>query len=132
LSRLGAQQLISGFYDLESGAWRWTARNFSIALKRPPGAEQNGAKLILRFVIPDVQIQRLGPITLRADVAARALSPETLSKAGTYSYSRDVPADAFHFDTVLASFSLDKAAPPTESDLRELGVVVTSVALEPK
>lgn len=127
-----AQQLISGFYSVESDAWRWTAREFSVALRRQVDAAHRGARLLLNLVIPEAQIRRLGPITLRAQVGASVLEAERFSKAGNYVYSRDVPAEALHFDTVLASFTLDKAAPASEADLRELGVVVTSVALHPK
>ena len=42
-------QLIRGFYPLEHGAWRWTAGNFTVALKVPAGADQNGARLDSEF-----------------------------------------------------------------------------------
>ena len=32
-----AAQLLSGFYDIEGATSRWTARNFSVLLKVPPG-----------------------------------------------------------------------------------------------
>ncbi len=41
-------QLISGFWGLENGAWRWTAGKFSVTLKTPLGAAQKGATLTLR------------------------------------------------------------------------------------
>src|ERR1700730_13045266 len=46
-----AVQLTKGFYDVESGAWRWTARNFSAMLRPPRDAGQKGAMLVLKFAI---------------------------------------------------------------------------------
>ena len=38
-------QLVTGFYGVEAGAWRWTAKQFTVALRPPFGAAQKGAKL---------------------------------------------------------------------------------------
>ena len=43
-------QLAKGFYQLEANAWRWTAGDFSVVLKTPPGAAQKGATLTLILV----------------------------------------------------------------------------------
>src|ERR1041384_4265383 len=47
-----AGQLISGFHAIESGAWRWTERQFTVALGTPSGAAQSGATLELRLTVP--------------------------------------------------------------------------------
>src|SRR4051812_31507163 len=46
-------QLLSGFYPVESGAWRWTAGKFSVLLRTPPGSAQSGATFNFAFTIPD-------------------------------------------------------------------------------
>ena len=46
-------QLVRGFYGLEGGGWRWTAKQFEVALKPPAGAAQNGAKLSFHLNVPD-------------------------------------------------------------------------------
>ncbi|HJT88660.1 MAG TPA: hypothetical protein VJ732_12410, partial [Bryobacteraceae bacterium] len=61
-----AAQLISGFYQIEQGAWRWTGRQFTVVLHPPLGAAQNGARLEMDFTVPPVSIEKLGAQTLSA------------------------------------------------------------------
>src|SRR3954451_22536753 len=42
-------QLVTGFYGVEAGAWRWAAKQFTVSLRPPFGATQNGAKLTLKL-----------------------------------------------------------------------------------
>jgi len=127
-----ADQLISGFYPVERDKWRWTAQKFTVGLGPPPGSAQRGAKLVLELYIPDNQIEKLGPMTLRAEAAGRVLDPETFTKPGSYMYSRDLPASLVDTNLVPVNFSLDKAALPSTTDGRELGAVVTGVSLQTK
>ena len=46
---------------------------------------------------------------------------------GDFLYERDVPASALVQEMATVEFSLDKVAPPVAPDIRELGIVVTSV-----
>ena len=126
-----AKQLIFGFYQVEDNAWRWTGRKFSVALKPPPNAEQRGAKLRLSLYLPGIHLEQLGAVTLCADVDGHTLDSETFSNTGTSSYIRDVPADFLVSNVAPVNFTLDQAAGPTPAEGRELGAVVTAVALEP-
>src|ERR1700693_763557 len=67
-------QLVRGFYPLESNTWRWAAGRFSVALGTPPTARKNGAWLLLVFNLPDVSIQTLKKITVRAKTGDVELS----------------------------------------------------------
>jgi hypothetical protein len=125
-------QLVSGFYPVEAGAWRWTKQNFSVLLAPPSGSAQKGAWLRVRVTAPDALIDKLGTITLAASVNGQALPPETYSAAGTYTYERDVPANLLPGPSARVDFALDKVMPPAGGDLRELGIVVLSAGLEPK
>lgn len=125
-------QLVSGFYDLEQNAWRWTKGHFSVILRSPRGAAQNGAVLQLKFTIPDVVISKLRSITLSASIAGTALPPETYAHSGQFIYTRDVPAKLLATDTVKVDFALNKSLPPGSNDQRELGVVVSTVGFEAK
>jgi hypothetical protein len=125
-------QLVKGFFDLESGAWRWTTRQFDVVLGPPRGAAEKGATLVLRFAIPDVEMQRLKPMTLSAEANAVHLAPEQYTSGGDLTYTREVPAAALSSGNVAVSFTLDKALPPSEADSRELGVIVKAVGFELK
>jgi hypothetical protein len=125
-------QLVSGFYGIEQGAWRWTQRQFAVVLRPPFGSAAKGATLQLRLTAPPVVIKKLKTISLSATVSGSALPPETYTQPGDYTYTRAVPASLLTGEAVRVDFQLDKAMPPNSSDLRELGVVVVSVGLELK
>jgi len=59
-----------------------------------------------------------------------ALEPETFTTPGATIYARSLPAAAMAGDQVRADFTLDKWMPPSGQDTRELGIVVTVVALK--
>ncbi|MCZ2073418.1 MAG: hypothetical protein HUU41_17220 [Bryobacteraceae bacterium] len=124
-----SNQLLSGFYDIEMGRWRWTIQNFSVILKPPSASEQNGATLLLRLFIPAVQIDKLGPITLSSEVDDQVLDPQTFYKPGEYTYARDLPPVLLATNVPPVRFCLARATPRTENDGRELGIVVTSAGL---
>lgn len=127
-----ANQLGPGFYGVESDSWRWTSRTFSVMLKPPQGTERAGATLVLKLFISGKEIEELGPMTLNANANGRRLEPETFSKAGPYTYSRDLSADVIATDIVPVKFSFDKALCPSETEARELAAVVTLVGLQAK
>jgi hypothetical protein len=130
-----ANQLISGFYDVENSggdnAWRWTAPDFTLALAPPP-EPQHGARLLVRLYFPETQIQKLGPITITASVDGEPLAPETYTRAGGYDYVRDIPACFLDTNILPVSFSVDPYSPHSETDGRDLGAVVLMAALQSK
>jgi len=127
-----ASQLLKGFYDIEAGSWRWTARNFSVLLAPPKGAAEKGARLVLRLTVPEPVAKKLGSVTLRASIEGVDLPPETFSKEGQFDYVRDVPPQALAKNAVTVDFALDKSLPPSGADQRELGIVATAVGFEAK
>jgi hypothetical protein len=127
-----ASQLASGFHAIEQGSWRWTAKKFSVVLKPPTAAEQKGATLRFRMFISDDQINRLGALTLSADVNGQALEPQVFNKPGDNIYTRPVPPEALQTPTAKVNFALDKAREPDASDGRQLGVVAIVVGLQPR
>lgn len=128
----GEKQLLSGFYSIESNAWRWTGKDFSVNLRPPAGSAAQGATLVFALSVPQVVIDKLHSITLTAAANGAALAPETYSQEGQVEYKRDLPAAALNGDTVRVDFHLDKVMPPANGDVRQLGVIARSVALEVK
>lgn len=126
-----AGQLVQGFHRVEDDAWRWTMAHFSATLRPPEGAPANGARLELKGNVPPAIINRLGPITLSATVNGYPLSSEIISSAGSFTYSRVVPASALSGAAARVDFAVDKALPPSSQDARELALVVTSIGLLP-
>jgi hypothetical protein len=131
-----AFQLTKGFHEVENGGWRWSAKDFSAALKPPLGAAQKGAGLVLKFSVVDASLAKLGPMTLTAHVGATACPAQQYAKAGAFEYRCDIPASTIAAvpagTLVPVDFSLDKAIAPTDTDARELGLVVAMVGFEAK
>jgi hypothetical protein len=125
-------QLTSGVFDLSSNAWRWTSQNFSVTLGNPAGAAQKGATLKFKLAIPAVIVTQLHKITLNASISGAALGPETYSKEGDYTYTRDVPASLIKGDRTRIDFALDKFLPPVEPEKRQLGVLAFKFELDSK
>jgi hypothetical protein len=86
----------------------------------------------MKFAVPDPVIEKLKSITLSAAIEGVSLPSETYTKPGEYVLTREVPAKVFHGDVVTVDFALDKAMAPSGAELRELGIVVSTVGLEPK
>jgi hypothetical protein len=127
-----AVQLTRGFYDLEHDSWRWTNKSFTVTLRPPVNASKTGANLELKFTIPDVMFNRVGPMTMDARINGLDLGEQTYSQPGDCTYTREVPAVALGGDAVAVDFHVDKSLPPSGKDPRELAVIVTTVGLVPK
>jgi hypothetical protein len=124
-------QLVRGFYGVESGSWRWTESKFALTLHAPDGSAQTGATLQFQFSLPEVILNKVGPVTLSASVNGTALPSQTYTKPGEYTYTTAVPAAALNTGTVSAEFATNKAMPPANGDKRELALVAVSVGLSP-
>ncbi len=106
-----------------------TEKSFSVAIQ-PPAAEGQTVHLDLKFTVPDVVIDKVGPVTLGATVNCRKLESETYAEAGQhFLFTRQIPPDTLTGGTARVDFDVDKAMPPSELDTRELAVVVSSIAL---
>ena len=127
-----AIQLLKGFHAVEQNAWRWTMGKFSVTLKTPPAAAQMGATLSAKFTIPDPVIAQVKSTTLTASIGGTQVGSATYNAAGEYTFTADVPASAFHSEAVTVDFSLSNFLPASPNDNRELGLVISTIALEPK
>jgi hypothetical protein len=124
-----AVQLVRGFYALESGAWRWTKSEFSVTLRPPAGAEQNGARLEIKLTVPEAVIAKIPETNLLCTVNGHAVEPEKINKAGDLLVKRDIPASALTGDAVTFDFRVDKFLAAGQVEERELGLIVLSVGL---
>jgi tRNA (mo5U34)-methyltransferase len=116
--RDGGLRLEHGWHDLEYDAWRWTERRFSVLaeLAAPP------ATLRFLFQLPQQALAQRPAVTLQASVNGVRLSPVTFSTPGEHEYAAVLPALAA--GPARVEFELDSALGPSETDQRELGVLV--------
>jgi hypothetical protein len=124
------KQLIHGFYDLEAGAWRWTAKEFTVSLKTPEGAAQKGAVLTLQGTVTPDAVQN-APLEISSSVNGINLSSQAVSKAGELIYRAEVPAEALKDPVVMAEFSLSSTH-QAAGDSRDLGVIASVIGLRSK
>jgi len=127
-----APQFARGFYQIEQNAWRWTGKQFAVDLAPPLHADRRGAQLVMKLAVPDGVIQKLTSVELSGAIQGYKLEPQTFTKPGQYTYTRDVPADKLESPVVEIDFALDHTFPPTGTDVRELGIIVNQVGLVAK
>lgn len=127
-----APQLLSGFYGIEEYSWRWTAQRFSVVLRPPEGGNGEAANLVAQLSVPDVVIQKLHSIALSAAIGGSTLPPQSYTRPGPYTYTRKLAAGLLSSKEIRVDFQLDKVMPPSGQDIRQLGIVLTSVGLEPR
>lgn len=123
-----AGQLLSGFYSIEQGSWRWVAPRFSVALK-PPQNTRNGARLTVQLYFPDVVIGSVGAVTLSAAINGRRLGSQEFSQPGRFDFIQDISAGDIDTNILPVQFCFNKAMPPGNGDQRELAAVVTGISL---
>lgn len=124
-------QILNGFGQTESNAWRWTGRKFSVSLGSPLAGRVKGAKLEIRCAVADVIAQQLLPLTVMASINGRALEPQRLTAAGRQTVLFPVPKEALVEDAVVVEFELDRTARQGE-DAREFGLIAVSIGfIEP-
>jgi hypothetical protein len=127
-----AAHFAKGFYEVEANAWRWTGKEFAVDLSAPLHSDEKGAQLVMKLAVPDAVIQKLGSVQLTAAIQGYNLEPQIYTKAGQYTYTRDVPPDKLPSDVVRIDFAVDHTLPPTETDRRQLGIIVSEVGLVAK
>jgi hypothetical protein len=123
-------QLLSGFYDVEQGSWRWTGKKFSVVLAIPENVSRKQISLVFKMAVPEPVIQKLKSVTLTASVNGVALAPEIYRRPGEYVFTREVSAKALGGASAQIDFALDKVLPAGANDSRELGLVATSIGFD--
>lgn len=122
-------QLLKGFHEIENDGWRWTKAAFSVTLRTPSNASKAGARIEFRFTLPEAVLSKAGPVTLKARIAGVELDPQTYSQAGEQVYLRDIPPTSLPADAVTVDFELNKFLAAGQVELRELGVIASTVGL---
>lgn len=122
-------QLLSGFYNLEQNAWRWTSRQFSISLATPKSAAPTSGRLEFQFTLPDVAAADLAGVTISASVEGRSLGAYKAAKAGEQTAVFTVPQDIMKADALIVDFTLDKSIPRRDAETRDLGLIALGFRL---
>jgi hypothetical protein len=111
-----AEQIVSGIYQLEAGAYRWMGASAVVVLKAPEAA----APLAASFTIPATA--RARRVTLLMDGAP--VAAESYPGPGTYTLKTAPLRPASSTANVEIQVDRTFSAPP---DTRELGIVLSAV-----
>ncbi len=115
-------QLLSGWYGIENGSWRWMARQAEATLVVPNKPE---LAFELRLFFPPEHMQKAGgPITVAVLFDGQPFAEETYPSPGGYTLKKTVPPGLFQASSVKLTIRLDRAVPAGAADHRELGAVV--------
>ena len=111
-----ATQLIAGWHVLESGAWRWAERRFSLTVA--PGDRRVALKV-------SVPVSLAPPLTLTARVAGEVIATHELPAPGDYECAQHIPAGP----EVIVEFEVDRALMPDATDGRERAIAVRDIEI---
>ena len=111
--------LLHGWHGIEGGSWRWTERRFAVAID--PAAP---ARITLNVAVPELLIDPLGPITLRALAHGEDIVLDCYDKTGRFELIADVPAGTSRVD-----FETDKWLAPDSRDGRERAIIVSAISV---
>ena len=124
-------QLLEGFYPLEQKMWSWTSKKFTVALAPPRQVPGLPVELTLRFTLPEVIVQTLGPITLTARIRGVEVGSRLYDRPGVdLVFDVEVPDALLSNEKTVIEFELDKSMIVDEAPKRELGIVFLSAALQ--
>jgi hypothetical protein len=115
-------QLISGWYSIEDGGWRWMAKQAKAVLRVPAKAPSMFAMQL--FFPPDYQKRAGGPVTVSVLIDGKPFAVETYSQPGGYRLERPVPGGVLSAPASKVEINLSRSIPATDADRRELGAVV--------
>jgi hypothetical protein len=125
-------QLVTGFYDVEAGAWRWTAKQFTVTLKPPFGSRQKGAKLSVKLTAAAGDRKEQERLHRPATAGNATLAPETYTTPGDYFTSATCPPTLPTSDSVRVDSCWIEGDGAVGRGSRELGIIVLAIGLENK
>jgi hypothetical protein len=85
----------------------------------------------MRCSVPEALVGRVGSLTVTARVNGGTIATQTWTAPGEYTFSAPVPKAQLDAEAVTVDFSLDKFLAAGQADSRELGLIVSSVELQP-
>lgn len=121
------KRLLRGFYEGTEG-WRWTGRQFAVALDVPPPADAP-TFVELDFGAPVELMNDVHTVTVSGRVNGTGVGKAKYTKEGRYVLRLMLPPQAVKKSPALVEFELDRAAKEPGSG-RERGLIVVNVALK--
>ena len=113
-----AEQLLSGFYQLESNTWRWMSDEATVLLKAPEAP----SRFEMTFFIPEAAPAR----RVTVSTGGRVVVSQSYAAPGRYTLSAALAARAG--ESAPVTVAVDKSFRPA-GDERKLGIIVQELGL---
>jgi len=118
-------QLVAGWYPMEEGAWRWMAKQAEVTLRTP--ADPRLSFEMALFFPPGYMQRAGGPVSVSVRVNGNPLTRQSYFAPGSYHLAAMVPPGLTTYPTSTVTIRLNRALPPSGSELRELGAIVSEL-----
>ncbi|MFZ1147667.1 MAG: hypothetical protein ACLP6W_08470 [Bryobacteraceae bacterium] len=115
-------QLVSGWYAIEDGAWRWMAPEAEATLLPPPDAP---VQFELQLFFPPDFMRRAGsPVAVSVMLNGKPFTKAFYYEPGGHTAAKLVPAELLTSPATHVSIRVNPYIPPNATDQRALGAVV--------
>jgi hypothetical protein len=119
-------QLVSGWYAIEDGAWRWMAPEAEATLRPLP---DQAVQFELQLFFPPDFMRRAGsPVTVSVILNGKPFTSAMYFEPGGHTLAKRVPpellGELFTWPTTHVSIRVNPYIPPNATDQRALGAVV--------
>ncbi len=114
-------QLVSGWYTIEDGAWRWMAPEAEATLRPLP---DQAVQFELQLFFPPDFMRRAGsPVTVSVMLNGKPFTSAIYFEPGGHTLAKRVPPELLTYSTRV-SIRVNPYIPPSATDQRALGAVV--------
>jgi len=119
-------QLVSGWYTIEDGAWRWMAPEAEAILRPLP---DQAVQFELQLFFPPDFMRRAGsPVTVSVMLNGKPFTSAMYFEPGGHTVAKRIPpellGELFTWPTTHVSIRVNPYVPPSATDQRALGAVV--------
>jgi hypothetical protein len=119
-------QLVSGWYTIEDGAWRWMAPEAEATLRPLP---DQAVQFELQLFFPPDFMRRAGsPVTVSVMLNGKPFTSAMYFEPGGHTVAKRIPpellGELFTWPTTHVSIRVNPYIPPSATDQRALGAVV--------
>jgi hypothetical protein len=115
-------QLVSGWYTIEDGAWRWMAPEAEATLRPLTG---QAVQFELQLFFPPDFMRRAGsPVTVSVMLNGKPFTSAMYFEPGGHTVAKRIPPELLGESPTHVSIRVNPYIPPSATDLRALGAVV--------
>ena len=114
-------QLVSGWYSIEDGSWRWMAPEAEATLRPLPDAAMQFELQL--FFPPDFMSRAGSPVTVSVQLNGQPFASAIYFEPGGHRLAKTVPPELLTWPVTHVGIRVDPYIPPNATDQRALGAV---------